>query len=148
MTYSLPAQLHSLKTMTVSELKSRWRTLFETEPPPYNRAFLESRLVYRIQELAIGGLSPQTVKRLEALSNELDAGKASTRKAFATDRPIAGTRLVREWQGVEHTVTVLVEGFEYQGKPYKALSPIAKAITGSNWNGKVFFGLKSQQARS
>ena len=63
-------------------------------------------------------------------------------------RPIAGTRLVREWQGVEHTVTVRDDGYEWQGKPYKTLSPIANAITGSRWNGWVFFGLKNQRGRS
>ena len=59
--------------------------------------------------------------------------------------PIAGTRLLREWQGVEHTVTVLAEGYEWQGRPYRSLSAIARAITGTRWNGLVFFGLKSQR---
>ena len=60
--------------------------------------------------------------------------------------PIAGTRLLREWQGVEHTVTVLAEGYEWQGRPYRSLSAIARAITGTRWNGLVFFGLKSHRS--
>ena len=61
-------------------------------------------------------------------------------------RPVAGTRLVREYQGVEHTVTVLADGYEWQGRPYRSLSAIARAITGTRWNGLVFFGLKSQRS--
>jgi hypothetical protein len=53
--------------------------------------------------------------------------------------------LLREWQGVEHVVTVTVDGFEWQGRPYKSLSAIARAITGTRWNGWVFFGLKSRR---
>ena len=64
------------------------------------------------------------------------------------DRPIAGTRLIREYQGVEHCVTVRDEDFEYQGRPYQSLSAIARAITGTRWNGLLFFGLKNRQAAS
>ena len=67
---------------------------------------------------------------------------------FANDRPIAGTRLIREYQGVEHCVTVRDEDFEYQGRPYKSLSAIARAITGTRWNGLLFFGLKNRQGTS
>lgn len=62
--------------------------------------------------------------------------------------PIAGTRLIREWQGVEHVVTVTNDGFEWQGQPYKSLSAIARAITGTRWNGWVFFGLKNHWERT
>ena len=62
-------------------------------------------------------------------------------------RPIAGTQLIREWQGVEHCVTVRADDFEYQGRPYKSLSSVARAITGTRWNGWVFFGLKNQRGR-
>ena len=55
------------------------------------------------------------------------------------------TRLIREWRGVEHSVTVRQEDFEYQGRPYKSLSAIARAITGTRWNGLVFFGLKNKR---
>jgi Protein of unknown function (DUF2924) len=123
-----------------------WRDLFETEPPPYNRRFLESRLAYRIQELAYGGLKPETIKRLEAIAEDLDGGDPVRRRRLANNRPIAGTRLIREWQGVEHCVTVRDEDYEYQGRPYKSLSAVARAITGTRWNGLVFFGLKNQRA--
>lgn len=54
---------------------------------------------------------------------------------------MAGTRLVREWNGIEHTVTVLRDGFEFEGRKYKSLSAIARAITGTRWNGRRFFGI-------
>ena len=138
------AQLAALKTAPVAGLKQKWRELFEGEPPPYNRRFLESRLAYRIQELAYGGLSPETLERLDALADELE-GKGSKRRSSLQNRPIAGTRLIREWRGVEHSVTVRQEDFEYQGRPYKSLSAIARAITGTRWNGLVFFGLKNKR---
>lgn len=146
MTDPVLAKLAALKTTPIPKLKEQWRELFDTEPPPYNRRFLEHRLAYRIQELAYGGLKPETVERLEALAEDLDGGDPTRRRQPAKDRPIAGTRLVRGWQGVEHCVTVRDDDFEYQGRPYKSLSAVARAITGTRWNGLIFFGLKNQRA--
>jgi hypothetical protein len=145
MTDTIPARLAALKTMPMPDLKAQWRELFETEPPPFNRRYLENRIAYRIQELAYGGLKPETLRRLEALGEQFDSGNITTRRIRHDARPIVGTRLVREWRGVEHTVTVLAEGYEWQGRPYRSLSAIARAITGTRWNGLVFFGLKSQR---
>jgi hypothetical protein len=148
MTASVLAQLAALKGLPTQDLKRRWRELFDTEPPPYNRRFLQTRLAYRVQELAFGGLGPETVERLEAIAEDLDGGDPTKRRRRpAEDRPIAGTRLIREWQGIEHCVTVLDDGYEYQGRPYRSLSAIARAITGTRWNGLVFFGLKNRRAR-
>ena len=141
----IPARLAALKTTATPDLKTLWRDLFDTEPPPFNRRYLESRLAYRIQELAYGGLKPQTVKRLEALGEQLDGGNITTRRIRADLKPIAGTRLIRDWQGVEHVVTVMQDGFDFQGRPYQSLSAIARAITGTRWNGWVFFGLKNHR---
>jgi hypothetical protein len=148
MSETVLAQLAALKTTPTPELKAQWRTLFGKEPPPYNRRFLESRLAYRVQELAYGGLKPETIARLEALGEQLDGGKVEVRRKRVDDRPIAGTRLIREWQGVEHCATVTQDGYEYQGRPYKSLSAVARAITGTRWNGWVFFGLKNMRGRS
>jgi hypothetical protein len=143
MTGSVLAQLAALKTAPILALKQQWRDLFDREPPPYNRAYLETRLAYRIQELAYGGLKPETVKRLDALADQFEPG-AAKRRANVADRPVPGTRLIREWDGVEHCVTVHADVYEWQGRPYKSLSAAARAITGTRWNGWVFFGLKSQ----
>jgi hypothetical protein len=140
------ARLAALKSASTPELRTQWRALFGTEPPPYNRRFLESRLAYRVQELAWGGLKPETVKRLDALADALDGKAKKGAKAIAA-RPIAGTKLIREWKGVEHVVTVATEGFEYAGRPYRSLSAAARAITGTQWNGLVFFGLKGGATR-
>ena len=141
----IPARLAALKTTSTPDLKRQWRELFDSEPPPFNRRYLESRLAYRIQELAYGGLKLQTVKRLEALGEQLDGGNLTTRRIRTDLKPIIGTRLIREWQGTEHLVTVTADGFDWQGRPYKSLSAIARAITGTRWNGWVFFGLKNHR---
>lgn len=139
------ARIAALKTTPTAKLKEQWTALFDRPAPPYNRRFLESRLAYRIQELAYGGLKPETVRRLEQLGEQLDGGNIAVRRVRGSDIPIAGTRLIREYQGVEHTVTVMADGYEWKGRPYKSLSAIARAITGTRWNGLLFFGLKNRR---
>jgi hypothetical protein len=95
--------------------------------------------------LALGGLKPQTVERLAALAEQWGGTGGERRRWALETRPIAGTRLIREWRGVEHCVTVRDEDFEYQGRPYQSLSAVARAITGTRWNGLVFFGLKNRR---
>jgi hypothetical protein len=144
---SVLARVAALRTTPTADLRAMWRDLFESEPPRYNRPFLESRLAYRIQELEYGGLKPTTIARLEALGEQLDGGKIDVRRQRADDRPIAGTRLIREYQGVEHCVTVCDDGYEWQGRPYKSLSAIARAMTGTRWNGWAFFGMRRSGGR-
>ncbi len=147
MTDTVLTRVAALKETPTPQLKTMWRELFDSEPPPYNRRFLESRLAYRIQELAYGGLRPETIERLDALADEVDGRNPVMRRIRHDDRPIAGTRLLREWQGVEHCVVVRDSGYEYEGRPYKSLSAIARAITGTRWNGWIFFGLKNVKVR-
>src|ERR1700686_4955316 len=139
------AQLAALKDAPAPALKAKWRALFDTEPPPYNRRFLENRLAYRIQELAYGGLKKETVERLRVLGKQYDGEPSGRAKVRSDQLPISGTRLIREWRGVQHSVTVRGDDFEYQGRPYKSLSAIAREITKVRWNGWVFFGLKSHR---
>ena len=142
---SILVEIAALKNASAGILKARWRELFDGEPPPYNRRFLESRLAYRIQELAYGGLKRETVERLRVLGKQYDGKPGERPKGRGQRLPIAGTRLIREWHGIEHAVTVRGDDFEYQGRPYKSLSAIARTITGVRWNGWVFFGLKSHR---
>ena len=140
------AQVAALPEKSTADLKQLWRELYDREPPPYNRAFLVKRLAYRIQELAFGGLSARAEAKLKALAEEEDRrlkGKLPVRKG---DRPIVGTRLIREWRGVEHTATVLDDGFEYQSRRYKSLSAVARAITGTRWSGPLFWGLRNHRS--
>ena len=144
---SVLAQLTALPGKTTPELRQLWRDLYDREPPPHNKPFLVKRLAYRIQELAYGGLSARAEAKLKELIEEEDQrvkGRLPVRKC---ERPIVGTRLIREWKGVEHAVIVLDDGFEYQGRRYKSLSAIARAITGTRWNGPAFFGLRNHSPK-
>ena len=140
MTTAILTQVAALPTLPTPKLKAMWRELTGTEPPPYNRTFLVKRLAYRIQELAFGGLSVQAERRLDDLVDELDGKKKP--KAKDMTAPIIGTKLIREWQGVLQEVTALADGFEWQGRRYQSLSAVARAITGTRWNGPLFFGLR------
>ena len=95
-------------------------------------------LAFRLQELAHGGLKPETIARLREIELSLNPkGQNDARQRFK-----AGTRLVREWKGKVHEVVITAGGFEYQGETYKSLSPIACRITGTHWSGPAFFGTK------
>lgn len=133
-------QLAALKKMEPRQLKEKWRELFGNEPPAFNRGYLESRLAYRIQELALGGLNKETLGRINRLRADMVSGMPLREKEKG--RPLTGTILVREHDGIEHRVQVLAEGFEYNGKRYRSLTAIAKQITGTHWNGPMFFGLR------
>ncbi|MBL6081493.1 DUF2924 domain-containing protein [Belnapia sp. T18] len=137
-------RLAALQATSIAHLKQQWRELFGKEPPPFSRTYIQSRLAYRIQELAYGGLKPETRARLEALGEQLDGGNVVLRRIRADSRPLPGTRLIREYDGVLHVVTVRADDFEYEGRPYRSLSAIARYITGTRWNGWTFFGLKGR----
>ncbi|MEZ5985639.1 MAG: DUF2924 domain-containing protein [Hyphomonas sp.] len=134
-------KLLSLSGMSMSELRDEWRKVFDCDPPAFNRNNLEARLAYRIQELAYGGLSDATRERLGDLGDRLDGGNPRKRRVRVDKRPVAGTQLIRDWRGEEHVVTVRLEGFEWRGQIYKSLTSVARAITGTKWNGWIFFGL-------
>ncbi|RJT23319.1 DUF2924 domain-containing protein [Chakrabartia godavariana] len=138
-------RLAALKDMTVPQLKAEWEKLFAAAPPNNSRAFLEQRLAYRIQELTYGGLSKPVTRLLDALADEVE-GKKVRKTVIADPRnPVTGTKLVREWDGAEHVVTVLQDGFDWQGRRYKSLSAVARDITGTQWNGYRFFGLRENK---
>ena len=113
MTDRVLAQIAALAKASLPDLKAQYRDLFGVEAP-IPRSYLERRIAYRLQELAYGGLSQATQARLEALAQS--AVKGSSPRSRIKDRPLAGTRLLRVWNGVEHSVTVLQTGFEYRGR--------------------------------
>src|SRR5258705_5664930 len=104
MTDPVLAQLAALKGATANALKVKWRALFDSEPPPYNRRFLESRLAYRIQELAYGGLKKETVERLRALGKQYNGKPGEKAQGRSQRLPIAGNRLIPEWQGTQQSI--------------------------------------------
>ena len=139
MTESVLAQIAALKARSTPELRDMWRELFDREPPILGRRYLEARIAFRLQELWLGGLSDRARRKLDTLVGQLDP-KAPRRRE--PNSLLAGTQLRREWQGIEHVVTVREHDFEYGGRPYKSLSAIARAITNVRWNGPLFFGLR------
>lgn len=136
------ARLAALKAMTVGELKTEWQRLMGTPAPNNSHGYLQQRLAYRVQELTFGGLAKPVIRMLDALADEVEGKKV--RKSVIADirNPVIGTRLVREWNGTEQTVTILKDGFDWEGRRYKSLSAIARDITGTRWNGYRFFGLR------
>ena len=141
-------QIAELETLPAGQLEARWRALFGTDPPACQRRFLVKRLAYRLQELAYGGLSEAARARMNEIAEEAGLDEEASlsgrgRRAAQRKRelPVAGTRLVREWDERRHEVTVTATGFEFEGRPYRSLSAVANAITGGHWNGRVFFGL-------
>jgi len=114
-----------------------WRKLYGAAPPlRASRSLMIRAVAYRMQERALGGLSPATRRVLEGLGEGV-----STRAAPRELRP--GTLLVREWQGTSHQVVVTETGVIYRGQTYRSLSEVARVITGSRWSGPRFFGLNS-----
>jgi len=142
---SVLAHLAALKAMSVIELKAEWRSLFGSDAPNNSRNFLTIRIGYRIQELTYGGPDKSTQRMLDALADEVDGTLTRKRQIIDPRNPVAGTKLIREWDGVAHTVTVLRDGFEWEGRRYKSLSAVARTITGTRWNGYRFFGLRERK---
>lgn len=142
---ALESEITYLAKRPIHDLRALWQSYFSEPAPRFNKVTLANRLAYRMQELEYGSLSPATLKLLRQASDDQILAQKRPNK---TIRPVAGTRLVREYNGTEHHVTVLAKGFEYQGQVYKSLSGIARAITGTNWNGNLFFGLKRARRAS
>ena len=139
------ARIAALPEMSPPELKKLWKKLYSCEPPAFNKNNFVRRLAYRIQELEYGIDSRALESQLETHARQhLDLqGKVKQKlRKNSPERPVAGTRLMREYQGEEHHVTVLHYGFEYRGQRYKSLSRIARIITGQQWSGPLFFGLR------
>jgi Protein of unknown function (DUF2924) len=130
-------KIGGLAELTTQQLREEWRRLYRSQPPRLSRDLLIRTIAYRMQELAYGGPSKATMRKLLISAKELETS-ASVARDVGT-RP--GMRLVREWHGKLHTVTVTREGFEYAGKRYASLSKIAYVITGAHWSGPRFFGL-------
>ena len=98
-----------------------------------------------MQEQAYGGLSPAPRKRLSDLARKFEANPNAELSGAPRIKP--GTRLIRDWRGQSHRVTVLDNGYEYAGKRYSSLSKVARLITGTRWSGPLFFGLRGTHAR-
>lgn len=133
--------LERLAELSMAELKEEWARCYGAPAPSLSADLLRSGIACRLQEKRHGGVSCETKRillqssRTAVCASRDAAAKPSLRKLTT------GTRLVRDWHGTGHTVTVLDKGFEYDGQQWRSLTAIAKAITGTHRNGPRFFGL-------
>jgi len=148
------AEIEELHGMSVKELQSRYQALFGNESHIRSRAWLTRRCAWKIQENRFGGLSPQAKDRLEELISEvrLPIGNGRTVKG-QLKKPESGALesgmvLIRNYKGRKIRVEVRETGFEWDGVLFKSLSAVARAVTGSRWNGKLFFNLTSRKTKS
>ena len=156
---NIAQDIRELRELTLPALVARYRGLFGREPRVrHSKEWLWKRIAWRLQEQAYGGLSQAAKRRLEELIAEIHVPLAEDRRTVSgklqqaarspTTNLKVGTTLVREWRGRQVEVRVLENGFEYERVVYKSLSAVAKAITGSHWNGKLFFGLTGRKRKS
>lgn len=140
----LPKQLSELPQLNSRDLRTEWRRLFRSSPPNLSRDLLVRAIAYRIQELAQGGLPRATARRLVTLTAEFGRDGQINPEARPSIKP--GARLIREWRGRTHVVTMTEDGFRYAGCTYPSLTSVAKEITGAHWSGPRFFGLVTRPA--
>ena len=162
---TLLRELHRIQRLSVSELQAEWSKLYDGEScRSRNRAYLVKRLCWRLQELAHGGLSDHAKARIEAMAPDtltrsrtpreaLDAAVAANQLQRADPTPgpkrdsrlpVPGSVLTRQYHGREIRVLTLDDGFEWDGRHFRSLSAVAKAITHQKWNGRLFFGLSKR----
>ena len=136
-------RIAALQSMDLNQLRDKWWELFGTDPPGYGKVMMRKRLAFRIQELTWGGISEETKIRMKQILK--DAGYDELGRKVQNgkqDQLLPGTMLIREWNNERHEVMVLDGGFEYLGRKFRSLSAVAKHITGTKWNGPLFFGLR------
>jgi hypothetical protein len=154
------AAIEGLQRLKISALRARYKELFDEESKSLNRQYLIRRIAWQLQARAEGGLSKRARQRIREIADDADLRTRPT-KGFLTNQqmsdrslidvartlkdwrmPPPGTLLTRRLEGRDIIVKVLEKGFEYQSKRYSSLSAIAREVTGTNWNGFRFFGLK------
>lgn len=130
------SELLTLQTMNEKELRNKWVALYGREAPNCGAPFLRRRLAYRVQELAYGGVSRETLRKIRSVS------VAKLRKPKPKVNLRVGTSISRIWHHQKYEVTILQNGFEWNGQVYPSLSTIAPKICGVNRNGFEFFGIQ------
>ncbi len=147
MAKAIPDRIAELEALNTRELRSRWQHTYGQPAPKHaSRDLLLRAVAHRLQEEAEGGLSKAALRRLAKLAGLNGGDTQPTPPSLPRLKP--GSRLVREWRGKVHQVTVLEAGFDYRGTRYGSLSHIARAITGARWSGPLFFGLRKTGARA
>jgi Protein of unknown function (DUF2924) len=142
---TIECETAQLRDLDIGMLRKRWQVVFGRSAPPHLPRHLVFRiLAYRLQADVLGDLDGESQRLLDASGSPEQAAHRAmqVRRTAATLRP--GTILDREWNGSLHRVTVLADGFAWNGKTYPSLSTIAQAITGTRWSGPRFFGLRDK----
>jgi hypothetical protein len=135
-------KLDRIHSLGLEELRLEWRRLYHGDAPRLSRSLLILALGYRVQEIEHGGLGKAALRKLRTLAKTLRVtGRVGPTPSLSL-KP--GARLVRDWRGHTHTVTVTEDGFEYVGTNYPSLIKIARKITGAHWSGPRFFGLQAK----
>ena len=144
----LELEIGALADLPRAGLSERWQELYRCDPPKGLSTQLMIRsMAYEMQAKRFGELKPATVRKLRKFAGASNGSAAQRRSVMPpTPSPDPGTRLVRDWNGVTHTVDVTDHGFAWRGENYGSLSEIARAITGARWSGPRFFGLNGRAA--
>ena len=142
-----------LQNMNVAELRKQYEHLFGEQSKSANKQYLFRRIAWRLQAEASGGLSERACKRIEDIADDRDLrtrlpADFSARQTWASEHsgrdwriPCPGSLLTRKYDQRQIVVKVLEHGFEYDSRQYSSLSAIAREVTGTRWNGLLFFGL-------
>src|SRR6516164_11448717 len=146
---SVENEIAHLRDLDLERLRARWQSLFQRPPASHlPRHLLFAVLAFRIQTDRFGNLDHETRKVLDR-TNASESGSAMADRLNSLDRKRAdltpGTVLVREWERQSHRVMVLADGFAWNGRTYDSLTKVAFAITGTRWNGPLFFGLRDKR---
>ncbi len=154
-------EIQGLARLTVGQLREKYLDVFGEETRARHKVYLQKRIAWRLQALAEGDLSERARRRAEELADDADLrlraprdpnrpGSADVRARTTEGHispsrdprlPVPGTLLAREFRGRDVVVKVLDQGFEFEDRQYQSLSAIAKDVTGSKWNGFLFFGI-------
>jgi Protein of unknown function (DUF2924) len=155
-------ELAALRKLSVDGLRTKFAEVFGEPTHSRHKEYLVKRIIWRMQANAYGGLSERALARARELANDADLRLSAPRppkltpdapahtvttKARPSTSLLPGTMLKRHYKGRDLHVTVLADGFEFEGDRYKSLSAVAKAVTGQHWNGFLFFGLRQGGAR-
>lgn len=136
----LQKELGTVRKMSFPELREKFTDLYGKIPHPLSSTTLRNRVIYKLQELYLGGLGTTDRMLLEKIARKMKDHPGSRKSSSGIS---IGARYRRKWKGGNYEVTVLAENcFECGGKRYKSLSAVARSITKTQWNGKLFFGVK------
>jgi hypothetical protein len=150
---TITKQIRELQDLAPAQLADHYAELFGKQPRVRNASFLRRQVAWKLQEQEFGGLPARATTRLNELIKQINLPLATPPPkprpravAAKPNAPSIGTTLVKKWRDTEIRVEVREGGFEWDGTLFTSLSAVARAVTGTNWNGRLFFGLTQRRA--